>query len=433
MRSLAKRFRLNALGYGYAQLVTVLMQLVSVPFFLRAWGTDYYAEWLVLTGIPQLLVIFDFGIGQASANRATMFAGAKNSDAVVCTLQTCAIFLTLICAVLLTLGLLVAQLVDWREILQLKVLSDAGIQTVWTYMMGYLCLNLLSGFLAAWFRASDRAAIGAFLLANRRMIDLILIIAALILGADAATLSRTMFFGQLLAVSILFVVAWRLSLWSVFHEFKATWAEFKAVWKPATASMAIPISQVITLQGGIQVLNHVAGPITIVAFSMARTLMRLIIQAGITINSALSPEISRLYGANKHGNAKRLTARVSALVIALCFFVYFLLIATGPKIIDMWGHGKVSVSSLMLAVVGAHAVLNVIWYVPASLLIATNRHLQVGAVYAISAAATLGAWLVVQDLIEPVHGGAMLLAMPELAVLTLLVIRYEDLRKRFPT
>lgn len=60
-RSLSRRFRLNVLSYGYTQLVTLAAQLVLVPFFLHAWGTGRYADWLVLTGIPSMLSLLDLG------------------------------------------------------------------------------------------------------------------------------------------------------------------------------------------------------------------------------------------------------------------------------------------------------------------------------------------------------------------------------------
>ena len=71
-RSLSRRFRLNVLSYGYTQLVTLAAQLVLVPFFLHAWGTGRYADWLVLTGIPSMLSLLDLGVAQASATSATL-------------------------------------------------------------------------------------------------------------------------------------------------------------------------------------------------------------------------------------------------------------------------------------------------------------------------------------------------------------------------
>ena len=70
-RSVWRRLRSNVFGYGYYQVVTIVVQLVLVPFYLKFWGTKLYADWLVLSGIPTMLLLLDFGVGQATANKAT--------------------------------------------------------------------------------------------------------------------------------------------------------------------------------------------------------------------------------------------------------------------------------------------------------------------------------------------------------------------------
>jgi hypothetical protein len=41
------------LGAGAASYaVTIIVQLASVPIFVTFWGTERYAEWLLLMGIP---------------------------------------------------------------------------------------------------------------------------------------------------------------------------------------------------------------------------------------------------------------------------------------------------------------------------------------------------------------------------------------------
>src|SRR5438445_13811312 len=91
-KSLFWRFRTNVLSYGYAQFITIAAQLVQVPFFLKNWGSVGYGDWLVLTGVPMLLILLDLGFTQASANRATISAGASDWKSTRKSLQTAFLF-----------------------------------------------------------------------------------------------------------------------------------------------------------------------------------------------------------------------------------------------------------------------------------------------------------------------------------------------------
>ena len=74
----------RALGAGaFGQAVTVLVQLASIPLFLRYWGIERYGEWLILSAIPSYLALSDLGFGSAAANEMTMAAGAGNRDRVL--------------------------------------------------------------------------------------------------------------------------------------------------------------------------------------------------------------------------------------------------------------------------------------------------------------------------------------------------------------
>ena len=48
---------------GLALLVTLIIQVLSVPVFLYSVGVNAYAEWLILTAIPSYLSLTDLGFG----------------------------------------------------------------------------------------------------------------------------------------------------------------------------------------------------------------------------------------------------------------------------------------------------------------------------------------------------------------------------------
>jgi O-antigen/teichoic acid export membrane protein len=419
-RSLSSRFRLNVLSYGYTQLVTLAAQLVLVPFFLHAWGTGRYADWLVLTGIPSMLSLLDLGVAQASATRATVRASQGDVPGARRSVQTALAFTLAVVALVLLFALTLGQWIDWVALLKLKSLDPGQASLVVVFMSGYLCTRLLGGPIDAWFRVIDKTVGGVFIMANRRTLDILLSIVILLLGGSELQLAQGMFFSQMLFLVLVTLFVRRISPWPLLGLASASWAEFRGIWKPAVGSAAIPLAQVITLQGGLQLLNQIAGPAVVVGYTMARTLMRLIIQLGITCSNALTPEISRLAGRGEFEQARRFTQRASSLVLGVCVLVYGAGIWAGPQIIALWSHGLVQVDRLSLALIGSHTILNVAWFILAAMLISTNRHTRTSVIYALSSLAALLLWMLCKDRIDPLLGASLLLSLPELVVLVYL-------------
>lgn len=428
--SLFSRFRLNVFSYGYAQIVTLCAQLVLVPFFLKYWGTDLYADWLVLTGVPTMLTLLELGVAQASTNRACMLVGANDIGGVRRSLQTALVFTLCLSSVILLLALTAGQSINWTAILGLSHIEKNQASTIILIMSAYLCINLLGGPLEGWFKTIDRTAIGAFLLANRRMADILISIIMLIIGCSALELAAVMLITQLVILVCLVFVANRLSPWRILGLAQVSWEEFLGIWKPAVAYAGFPLAQVITLHGGLQVLYQVANPSIVIAFTMARTMMRLIIQFGVVSNNALKPEISRLAGSGNFSDARQFTLRATAIVFILCTVIYFFAISIGPWIIDWWGNGRVNIDRVDMALIGIHSLLNVAWFVPASLFIAVNKHISIASIYGISSILSLGVWICFKNLISPVVGASMLLTLPEL--INFIIFLYRILCDKFP-
>ncbi len=415
--SLFARFRLNMLGYGYAQVVTLLAQLVQVPFFLHYWGKAGYADWLVLTGVPMLFILLDLGVTQASASRATISAGAGDWDTTRRSLQTALMFTLALAFAIVGLMALATPHIDWVPLLRLSTLAQADARHIALLMAVCLALQLLGGPVDAWFRAIDRAPLGAFLIANRRMADIAATITVLACGGTPVQLAGALCLVQLVLLAVIARIVARCSPQAMLGLRAASWQEFRLILKPALAYASFPLSQAVTLQGGLQVLNQLSDASAVVGYTMARTLVRLIIQFGVVANNALKPEISRLAGQGQMRLARDFTRTAARNILLACVAAYAALVVAGPHIIAWWGHGAVHVDSTTLALIGLHAVLNVAWFIPAALMIATNTHGAVALTYGIASVLALALWLALPHAVAPVTGAALLLAVPELCVL----------------
>ena len=64
--------RINLFKNGLASLlikgIRVAEQLLLIPFFISAWGAEYYGEWLTVTIIPTIVGFSDLGFATAASN-----------------------------------------------------------------------------------------------------------------------------------------------------------------------------------------------------------------------------------------------------------------------------------------------------------------------------------------------------------------------------
>jgi len=150
---------------------------------------------------------------------------------------------------------------------------------------------------------------------------------------------------------------------------------------------------------------------------MVRTLVRLIIQIGITLTNALIPEIARRTESSSAIKIKNFVSQVSLSAIIVSIVLYIGLIIAGPRIIEIWSQGNIYASGWTFAILGIHTIINIAWYIPSSLLMATNQHMKISLLYAVSSALALAAWITVGTKIDIIVGAGLLLAIPEIILL----------------
>lgn len=417
VKGLRAKFRLNFASNVYAQLVSVGFQLVLVPFFLTRWGSERYADWLVLTSIPLMMGVLDFGFSQATANRSARFVALNRHCRARVALHTC--FAVVLAAMTFAMAtvLVLTYFLDASALLSLRALDAYASSLVLILMVGYVCTNLLCSFLLCCFKTIDRTALGTFLLASRRVVEIVLTAAVLLMGGDALLLATTLLAAQLVVVVGISAGVIRLAPWMVQRPFRGSLRELLVVWKPAIGHAGIPMVQSISIQAGLQMLNQLAPSAFVVAFTMARTLMRVIVQLGMATSQALVPEVARVTQPKESQQARQLVARISRITLYLSFAFFTLGVLLGPEIVRAWGRGVIETDRLLFLTIGAHALAHAIWIVRAAPLMSENRHTLLALKYAAAAAVSLALWWLGRNLIDPGLGAGLLLLVPEVAVL----------------
>lgn len=380
------------MGYGYSQIVTIVAQIVVVPFFLAAWGVQQYGEWLVVTGALMLLSMMDLGVAQASATRATLAAGAGDLKSVRVALDTAMAFSLAAAGVVVIIAYLFSLILPWSEIFRLSSISTTQAGIIFLAMSGCLASGFIVGTVAAWLKAADNTVLSAFLIAHRRAIDVVVTTISLLLAASPLQLAITLLLTSIFTMLACYIWATRYSTFGRVTVRYACWSEFCTILHPALAYMAYPVAQTVTLQGGVQMMNYLTDAATVVAFTMARTMVRLIMQVGMVFSNSIRPEVSRLLGGGHETQAIKVIIRASALAATLAITGLLGVAIMGPWIINAWSSGEVSLSASFLSLLALHAVVNVLWYVPSVYMFSMNRHTQIAWTYMLTSILGLLVW-----------------------------------------
>ena len=424
MSSLRNKIFRNLSGYGYSQGATIVAQIVVVPFFLAAWGVRLYGEWLVLTSIPMFLALMELGVAQASATRASLASGSKDITAIRRILDTAMAFSVVTSITVATLGTILATSIPWSKWLNLSDIDPSAASVIFIYMSFYLAGNFLAAPVSAWMKAMDRTALAAVWMANRRVAEIIVTAVTLYLGASPTTLAIFLMLTSFVTLITCYAIALRHSTSGAMTMRYASRKEFRIVFWPAVSFMAMPLAQVITLQGSVQLLNALSGGIAVASFSMARTMVRLLMQVGVVFNSAMRPEISRLMGQGKV-LAARSVVKKGTIVASLLVLTGLLGVGlVGPKALEIWSHGNVILPASFLILLALHAVVNVIWYVPSTLIFAKNGHSSISWYYMTLSIIALTLWWLNSSLTTPMIGAAIMMLIPETLMLCLLLKIY---------
>jgi len=414
----------NLSGYGYSQIITLGSQILVVPFFIGAWGVRQYGEWLVLTSVPLFLAMLELGVSEASATRASLASGSKDLLTVRRTLDTAMAFSLVTAFVVAVIGNTLSFSIPWTKYLELNDLSPHAAVIIFSSMSLYLAFNFLVGPITAWLKAMDQTALSAFSTANRRASEMGVTIVTLYFGAGPATLAVCLMLTALTTTIAYYLVALNRSTIGAMSLKHASTRELRTVIWPAVSYMALPLAQVVTLQGGVLLLNSLAGAASVAAFTMARTMVRLLMQIGIVFNSAMRPEISRLLGSGQIIAANKTVRNGSLIAVTIILAGLIGVYELGPYILKLWSTGKVVLSSELLILLALHAAVNVIWYVPSTLLFAKNKHGNISWLYMLFSIFSMCAWYLLSTKIEPEIGAALMMLFPEVLMVGVIAATY---------
>jgi O-antigen/teichoic acid export membrane protein len=360
--------------------VTLVIQLVSVPVLLAAWGVPTYGEWLVLSAVPTYVALSDLSFSSVAGNSMVMLvAQGKRTDAVTLGRRLWSI-VTLMTGVAVLAAVAIA-LAFGGAFGSGAAIPASEAQVVLVALFLQVAVGNQYGVLDAWYRAGGRYPLGTTIRQLGRLLEFGALMVAVLLGARPGTAAIAFLAGSVAGFVISFVVLRRAVPWSTFRPERPHLQTFRELLTPGVAFMAFPIGNSLSLQGFTIVIGATLGVAAVVIFSTTRTITRIALQAMGSINNSIWPELSRSVGGGHLGEARAILRRAVQLALAASLSVVFASALFGVAFIRWWTHGLVDPPVLLLFILLLVIVANSTWYTLSSVLVATNRHKRLAVVY----------------------------------------------------
>jgi O-antigen/teichoic acid export membrane protein len=396
MRSeVASRLFKGAFANGFSQIVTVIVQLTSVPLLLSCWGVGLYGEWLVLSAIPVYLSMSDFGFGAGVANEMTILVAKGNRRSALKTFQSVLVLMIIVSATLAMVLVLVSEYLPWEEWFQFSKLGHSDIVYVILLLGFHILFGLQLSLLEAGFRCDGNYAKGTLFLALLRLIEYLVMFIAVILGGGPVAAALSFLIVRVIGIVGLRLLLRRFCPWITYGYSHASVTTVKRLASPAISFMAFPLGNALSMQGMIMAIGAVLGPVPVVIFSVVRTVSRIALQGMGLINSSVWPELSIAFGKGDLELVRRLHRLSCQLSFWLSNVLIVILLIIGEALIRIWTHGKVEVDyeffALMMAVISA----NSFWYTSSVVHAAINKHQRMAGLYLLGTGTSLflATWL----------------------------------------
>lgn len=360
MNTVRRNIILNGIANIGQKGVNVANQLLLVPFFLDAWGAEYYGEWLTLTTIPSILMFSDMGFSTSASNAFVLaYSGRERQKAANIyktglLLTTCCILL----GVLLSFGVMVFAKSTGLLDKSLITANDA----IWalTFMMAGRLTGFYNQLFEGFFRSKHKAATSINYNTVGSLVTITLGIYVLLKGYGIVAYALS-----ILITSVIFNIGYALIAIHVIGELphgNYDKTEAKTICYKGFGYMASPLWQVIYFQGTTLVVRTVLGAEAVAVFNTVRKVCRSVNQMFGIVNGSIFPELQIAIGENNMMLARSILWKSVKFVFILGVIGVLLLSTVGPIIYNWWTKDMLTMPTGIWLLFMLGILFNALWW-----------------------------------------------------------------------
>jgi O-antigen/teichoic acid export membrane protein len=386
-----------AAGFGvniFSRSVGTLIQVLSVPIFLRHWGTDLYGQWILLNSIPNNFALSDVGFGSTAGNEMTMLMATGRKAEALTVFQSVLALTTLISSAIGAAFMAVVWFLPWDRWLHTYSITRHDTQVVLLLLVLSVLLGMQETLYQGAFRCVSKYVYGTFLKSLILLLSFLAVSGMVMFGGNVVQTAAVYFGVNAVGTLLLWIALKREVPWIEFGFRHAQMATLRRLLGPSVSFLALPIGLSLNLQGMLLVVGHVLGPVAVVIFSTARTVSRVAVQFMNMISNTIWPEMSTAVGAEDWSLARSIHRRACQISIGIGLLIVAAMAMLGPWLWPRWTLHSFPTDMVLLDLMLLLVVFSSLWMTSITVLTSTNRHQQVTLLYlAVTACSLAVAWV----------------------------------------
>jgi O-antigen/teichoic acid export membrane protein len=371
--SVRKRFLKNGLAAVLQKTVRILDQLLLVPFFISAWGTSFYGEWLTLMIVPTVLGFSDLGFGTAAANSFVLWhvSGNKKRANDIFSSGFFAISSIVAVGALLSFGFI--YIGNNTEILSASIIPKEDA----VYAVSAMMAARIFSFYQQLYEARFTAARKSHLSINANTIHSLVVLGAsisiLLMGHGVVVFSAVN-----LLISIGYTIAYAFfanKTLPLDNEYKGVIIkkDLIEIFKKGISYLMTPIWQAIFFQGTTLIVRVVLGPAAVTLFNTVRTVTRAINQFYTMIISTTLSEMQFEVGKENFSKVRKIFRVGLAVILFMALAGMGALFFFGGEVYELWTRKSLNPPELMWNIFMAGIIFNALWWPTSFIFQVMNR------------------------------------------------------------
>lgn len=381
--SVKRRLTLGFISNWISKLASTIIQLVQVPVFLHFWAVPVYGEWMILNSIPSYLSFSNIGFGSVAGNEMTMMVAREDRQGALRVFQSCWWFIAMICSAVIALLSIVLYYIPAARLLKIHNINPSDAKWIIFYLGVSVMLGQFEQLLQSAYRCIGRYPYGSFIKSIFSLSAFTCMILAVVFHADPRITALVFACANVTGTIILCILVQRDIPWIEYGWKHASFAEIRALARPAIAFMGFPIGNALNLQGTLLAVGYALGPTAVVVFGTARTVSRVALQMVQMVNTTFEPEMSIAYGARNYSLVRSLLRRACQLALVVALVIVIGMMTVGPWFLHHWTGGHVPPSRVLLDILLLVVVLYALWSTSSVLMTSTNQHQRLATYYVI--------------------------------------------------
>ena len=359
---------------GFGQVVTILIQIASVPILIHAWGIIRYGEWITLSAIPAYLVLSDIGFTSVAGNSLALMAEKNDVREMQSIYQSTLVMVSILSAVVLAVIAGTVWFTNLGEMIGLTSITNSTLNLTLLVLFLHVAMSMQTGILQLPFRALKRNPMSVTAANLIRLLEWVAATLVVIKGGTVVEFAVAFLVVRILGNFGLWLAINRSGSSLKFGIQYANLRTIKTLLRPSLASLCFPLGLSFTIQGFILLISSIYGPAAVALFSIYRTFTRVPIQLATAINQAVWPELSYAFGTNNLSKAKKLVIKMQQFGAVLSMMSAIAIYFQGETTINFWVSKSLEHNSPLLIALTLTALIHILWQPYWVAQMAINKH-----------------------------------------------------------